>query len=73
MRLRKGKDLSQEDRDELKRLWRQASKLCHPDLVADDLKEEANAMMVQLNGPNSVETSKPFVLWWRACSRASSR
>ena len=49
VRLRKGKDLSQEDRDELKRLWRQASKLCHPDLVADDLKEEANAMMVQLN------------------------
>jgi hypothetical protein len=49
VRLRKGKDLSEEDRNELKRLWRQASKLCHPDLVADDLKEEANAMMVQLN------------------------
>ncbi|MEX9251691.1 DNA repair protein [Pseudenterobacter timonensis] len=49
VRLRKGKRLSQEDRNELKRLWRQASKLCHPDLVADDLKEEANAMMVQLN------------------------
>ena len=49
VRLRKGKHLSQEDQNELKRLWRQASKLCHPDLVADDLKEEANAMMVQLN------------------------
>jgi len=49
VRLRKGKDLSEEDKNELKRLWRQASKLCHPDLVADDLKEEANAMMVQLN------------------------
>ena len=49
VRLRKGKDLSEEDRNELKRLWRQASKLCHPDLVADDLKEEANRMMVQLN------------------------
>ncbi|HFK5770189.1 TPA: DNA repair protein [Enterobacter ludwigii] len=49
MRLRKGKNLSEEDQNELKRLWRQASKLCHPDLVADDLKEEANAMMVQLN------------------------
>ncbi|HIE5389289.1 TPA: DNA repair protein [Enterobacter cancerogenus] len=49
VRLRKGKTLSEEDRNELKRLWRQASKLCHPDLVADDLKEEANAMMVQLN------------------------
>ena len=44
-----GKHLSEEDQNELKRLWRQASKLCHPDLVADDLKEEANAMMVQLN------------------------
>ncbi|EKY3998294.1 DNA repair protein [Enterobacter roggenkampii] len=49
VRLRKGKHLSQEDQNELKRLWRQASKLCHPDLVADDLKEEANNMMVQLN------------------------
>lgn len=49
VRLRKGKHLSEEDQNELKRLWRQASKLCHPDLVADDLKEEANAMMVQLN------------------------
>ena len=49
VRLRKGKDLSEEDQNELKRLWRQASKLCHPDLVADDLKDEANAMMVQLN------------------------
>ncbi|MDA3132433.1 DNA repair protein [Atlantibacter subterranea] len=49
VRLRKGKALSEEDRNELKRLWRQASKLCHPDLVADDRKEEANAIMVQLN------------------------
>lgn len=49
IRLRKGKALSEEDQNELKRLWRQASKLCHPDLVADDRKEEANAMMVQLN------------------------
>lgn len=49
IRLRKGKTLSEDDRNELKRLWRQASKLCHPDLVADDLKEEANTMMVQLN------------------------
>lgn len=49
VRLRKGKALSEEDQNELKRLWRQASKLCHPDLVADDLKDEANTMMVQLN------------------------
>ncbi|WP_318368534.1 DNA repair protein [Enterobacter sp.] len=49
IRLRKGKQLSEDDQAELKRLWRQASKLCHPDLVADEMKEEANAMMVQLN------------------------
>ncbi|MGK7489833.1 hypothetical protein ACSREC_37650, partial [Salmonella enterica] len=34
---------------ELKRLWRQASRLCHPDVVADELKEKAHQMMVQLN------------------------
>jgi len=37
------------DRQELKRLWRQASKLCHPDLVDEALKTQANDMMVQLN------------------------
>lgn len=41
--------LSEDERRELKRLWRQASKLCHPDLVDDELKDEANASMVQLN------------------------
>ena len=42
-------NMAQEDRQELKRLWRQASKLCHPDLVDDALKAEANEMMAQLN------------------------
>ncbi|HGN9370371.1 TPA: DnaJ family molecular chaperone [Citrobacter pasteurii] len=41
--------LSTDERNELKRLWRQASRLCHPDVVADDLKEKAHQMMVQLN------------------------
>ncbi|MTH44819.1 coiled-coil domain-containing protein [Intestinirhabdus alba] len=41
--------LAQADRDELKRLWRQASRLCHPDVVADEQKEKAHQMMVQLN------------------------
>nr|WP_318384327.1 DNA repair protein [uncultured Enterobacter sp.] len=41
--------MSEDERRELKRLWRQASKLCHPDLVDDELKDEANATMVQLN------------------------
>lgn len=33
----------------MKRLWRQASRLCHPDLVADEFKEKAHQLMVQLN------------------------
>ncbi|HCL5343440.1 TPA: DNA repair protein [Salmonella enterica] len=41
--------LSADERSELKRLWRQASRLCHPDVVADELKEKAHHMMVQLN------------------------
>ncbi|MBS1205203.1 MAG: repair protein [Proteobacteria bacterium] len=41
--------MSEDERQELKRLWRQASKLCHPDLVDNDLKNEAHSMMVQLN------------------------
>ncbi|HFZ1709125.1 TPA: DNA repair protein [Citrobacter sedlakii] len=41
--------LSADERNELKRLWRQASRLCHPDVVADDLKEKAHQMMVKLN------------------------
>lgn len=41
--------MSADERNELKRLWRQASRLCHPDVVADELKEKAHQMMVQLN------------------------
>lgn len=42
-------NMSEDDHREMKRLWRQASKLCHPDLVDIPLKSEANAMMAQLN------------------------
>ncbi|MEJ5073394.1 DNA repair protein [Enterobacter ludwigii] len=41
--------LEESERHELKRLWRQASKLCHPDLVDDSLKAEATTLMVRLN------------------------
>nr|WP_159464983.1 DNA repair protein [Scandinavium goeteborgense] len=41
--------LAESERHELKRLWRQASKLCHPDLVDDSLKAEATTLMVRLN------------------------
>ncbi len=48
-RLNNDKKLSSHQRQELKRLWRQASRLCHPDLVADEFKEKAHQLMVQLN------------------------
>jgi hypothetical protein len=67
------KNLSEEDQNELKRLWRQASKLCHPDLVADDLKEEANTMMVQLNQAKQRGDVKAIRSLVAACSRALSR
>jgi hypothetical protein len=40
--------MAQEDRQELKRLWRQAVSFI-TDLVDDALKAEANEMMAQLN------------------------
>lgn len=48
-RLDNDRKLSSEQRQDLKRLWRQASRLCHPDLVADAFKEKAHQLMVQLN------------------------
>ncbi|AKF38204.1 TPA: DNA repair protein [Yersinia enterocolitica] len=48
-RLNNDKKFSSHQRQELKRLWRQASRLCHPDLVADEFKEKAHQLMVQLN------------------------
>lgn len=42
-------ELNEEEKAELKRLFRKASKLCHPDIVADELREQATAIMQQLN------------------------
>ena len=42
-------DISEEEKKELKKLFRQASRLCHPDLVTDELKEQAHDMMQKLN------------------------
>jgi myosin heavy subunit len=42
-------ELNEEEKAELKKLFRKASKLCHPDIVADELKEQATAIMQQLN------------------------
>jgi len=42
-------DLSESEKKELKQLYRQASRLCHPDIVADELKIQAHEMMQKLN------------------------
>jgi len=40
--------LSAEQREELKRMFRRASKFCHPDVVADELKEKLTRLFVRL-------------------------
>ena len=42
-------ELNDEELAELKKIYRKASKLCHPDIVADELKEQAHEIMQQLN------------------------
>jgi chromosome segregation ATPase len=41
--------LSDEEALELKKLFRKAVKLCHPDIVSDELKSEAQAIIQELN------------------------
>ncbi len=53
-------DISDKDKKELKKLFRKASKLCHPDIVADEFKEHANEIMQSLNDAYSKkDTFKP--------------
>lgn len=42
-------DLSKEDKKELKRLYKKASRLCHPDILEDEKKEEAEEIFKELN------------------------
>ena len=42
-------ELNDEEKKELKKLFRKASRLCHPDLVGDELREQAHSMMQKLN------------------------
>lgn len=42
-------ELSEDEKKELKQLYRKASKLCHPDIVPNELKEQAMRLMQQLN------------------------
>jgi len=42
-------EITEDEKKELKNLFRKASKLCHPDIVPDELKEQAHEMMQKLN------------------------
>lgn len=42
-------DLTDEERGELKRVFRRAVKLCHPDIVSEQLKEQAQSTIQELN------------------------
>ena len=42
-------ELNDEEQKELKKLFRKASRLCHPDIVADKLKQQAHEVMAELN------------------------
>lgn len=42
-------ELSKEEKKELKQAYRKACKLCHPDIVVEALKDDAQAMMQELN------------------------
>ena len=43
------KQLSKEKKKQLQLLFRKASKLCHPDVVNEDVKEQAEILFTQLN------------------------
>ncbi len=48
-------ELSEEEQKEIKKLFRQASRLCHPDIVTDKFKKQAHEIMAQLNEAYSLK------------------
>lgn len=42
-------ELDDEQKAELKKLYRKAARLCHPDIVPDELKDQSTQIMQQLN------------------------
>lgn len=42
-------NLNDQEKLEIKSLWKKACKLCHPDIVTDDLKEKSHKVMQALN------------------------
>ena len=55
-------ELNEEDSRNLKSLYREASKLCHPDIVADEFKEEAEELFVALNQAYQMQDIKQVEL-----------
>lgn len=45
--------LNEEEKKELKKLYKKAARLCHPDIVADEHKEQAKEIMQALNNSYS--------------------
>ena len=45
--------LNEDEEKELKTIFRKCAKLCHPDIVVDELKEKANKIMQELNNAYS--------------------
>ena len=45
--------LSEVDKDELKKMYRKAATLCHPDKVSEEQKERANKLFQELNEANA--------------------
>jgi len=50
--------LSDDEKIELKKLFKKAARLCHPDIVPDEFKEKATQMMQQLNDAYSKKDLK---------------
>ncbi|MGC8864769.1 MAG: hypothetical protein ACP5O2_03505 [Bacteroidales bacterium] len=42
-------EISREERNRLRKLYREASKRCHPDMVSEELREEARQWFMELN------------------------
>ena len=45
----RGFELNDEQQQSLKEAYRKASKICHPDIVSDELKDQAHKIMSELN------------------------
>lgn len=43
------KSISKDSKKEIQKMFREASKMCHPDLISDDFKEQASEIFNELN------------------------